>query len=151
MQEKFTISDKAIKLNYILNVMEYSQDNQEEIKNRIETTSRFLFNEYTKRRDEKNIITILTVLQVSKAIDDDQMMIKAYEYLIQHSNDKELQYLNQLMHSDVNLFKYADDEEVLNHISDILMSIGVTNIKNVYDELDMLQAEIFNKPIQIFQ
>jgi hypothetical protein len=151
MQETFKISDSAIKLNYILNVIAYSQNDTQEIdrtelRERLRATSKFLYNENIKEQCEINYVTILTVLQVSKAIEDDDMMIKAYEFLIKERPQSD--DINKLFKSNINLFEIVDDR-MLNLISNLLLSIGVTKIEDTYKELDMLQVDIFNKPLHI--
>lgn len=150
MQETFKISEGAIKLNYILNVIAYSQNDTQglyktELRERLITTSKFLYNENIKKKCDTSLVTILTVMQVSKAIEDDNMMIKAYEHLskTEYSNDLDL-----LIKSNINMFEFMDDN-MLEHIGSLLLSMGVTKIENTYKELDMLQVDLFNKPLHI--
>ena len=127
MQETFKISDSAIKLNYILNVIAYSQsDTQEidktELRERLRATSAFLYNENIKEKCDTNLVTILTVMQVSKAIEDDSMMIKAYEHL---SKTESINDLDLLIKSNINQFEFTDDD-MLDHLGSLLSSMGVT-------------------------
>lgn len=48
----------------------------------------------------------------------------------------------------VNLFEF-EDEEIKKHIFNLLQGMGVTNIREVYQELDLLQVDLFNKPLHI--
>ena len=154
MQETFKISDNAIKLNYILNTIAYSQSNTQEVeksglRDRIKIASELLYSENTKEQRDSSYLTIFTILQVSKAIEDDEMIIKAYEYLIKKSENKEqTELLSKVLKSSVNLFEF-EDEEIKKHIFNLLQGMGVTNIREVYQELDLLQVDLFNKPLHI--
>ena len=155
MQEMFKISDSAIKLNFVLNGITYASDEdlteieKSELKERMRVTSLFLFSECTKKIADTNLITLLMVMQIMKLIEDDEIEIKVYEYLLQVSQSKEQTALiEQMFKSNFTAFSLIDDE-TMDYLSQFLLSMGVTNIKEVYQELDLLQVDIFNKPLYL--
>lgn len=153
MQETYKISENAIKLNYANNALMYilndTQDVEpKELRDRIMFASKLLFDNSIKEQCDKNYLTILTVMQISKAIEDDELMIKAYEYLIKHSQSDELNtHIEEILKSRVTLVDYKEDE-LLEHTAQMLQSMGVKT-EDAYKELDLLQVDLFNKPLHI--
>lgn len=151
----FKISDSAIKLNFVLNGITYASDEalsemeKSELRERLRVTSLFLYDASTKEVIDKNLITLLMVMQIAKLIEDDEIEIKVYEYLLQVSKSKEqTDLIEQMFKSNIIAFNLIDDE-TLEHLSQFLVSMGVTNIKEVYQELDLLQVDVFNKPLHL--
>lgn len=152
---QYRISENAIKLGIVLNTMEYSQSEtaplkKVELKKSIKAASEILYSEKIKSLCDKNYLTILVLMQIAKAIQDDEMEIKTYNHLYNHliknaKSDELIGYLETIFKTHVNVFA---DDETIDYQAQLLLSMGV-KIEDAYKELDLLQVDIFNKPIFI--
>lgn len=147
-EETFTLSESATKLCYILNGINYAYAEitmvkKEELKKRLRETSEFLYQANIKETNDVNIFTLTVVLEMSKLIGDDEMLIKVFNYLLSVvQSDEMIEYLNLIFSSSINIFT---DTDLL--FFTFMHGMGVVNVGEIAQENKLLEVDLINSPM----